>query len=113
MKFAILAIMALTSSYAVAGALDVKDPYEGKPYISNPNTACVDGQTQIFTEARGNDRFVNVLRTCVNGRYYPKSVTKGAACKEGTVAFWSVAREGLDRYDTVKFVCVNGKYIAQ
>ena len=114
MKFAIIALAALTSSFAVAGALDVKDPYQGKPYIHNPKSACKEGSTQLFVESiNGFDRYVNVIRTCVNGAYYPRQITKAQACKEGAVAYWSVSRQGLDSYDNVRFVCVGGKYIKQ
>ena len=114
MKFAIIALTAFTSSFAVAGALDMIDPYEGRPFASNPDSSCQDGQSQLFVESvNGIDRYVNVIRTCVNGVYYPRLITKAKACQEGAVGFWSVARPGLDRRDSVKFVCVGGKYTRQ
>lgn len=110
----IAAAIAFVGSFASAGALDVQDPYAGVTPNYHAVTKCTDGQTAWFQEpkAGNSDRYVNVLRTCVNGRYYPKSTTVGKGCKEGAVGFWQVAKAGnSDRYDTVKFTCVNGKYV--
>lgn len=113
MKLALVALIALTSSSAFAGALDAKQyNYESEAFFPKVAEHCVDGKTQMFVESiNGLDRYVNVIRTCVNGVYYPRQITTAKACQEGAVGFWSVGKAVNDNQATTKFVCVGGKYI--
>lgn len=110
MKSIVIALIALSSSMAFAGALDVQDGIVSTgPSVA---VACTEGARSVFTEAvPGTDRYINVVRTCVNGSYYPKTSTVARPCKEGAVAFWEVSEGVNDHQVTVKFVCVNGKYV--
>ena len=112
MKLVITALIALTSASAFAGALDAKQyNYEDEAYFPKVAEHCVDGNTQMFVESiNGFDRYVNVIRTCVNGVYYPRQITVAKPCQEGAVAFWSVGKPVNDNQATQRFVCVGGKY---
>ena len=71
---------------------------------------CVEGNRSLFQEPRGNDKYVSVWRTCVNGRYYPKSVTKGTPCKEGATSIFYENIPNTDHQKMVVRTCVDGRY---
>ena len=112
MKSIVVALIALSGSFAFAGgALDAAQ-YDYSDAKNVPAATCVEGSKKTFTEAvAGLDRYVNVVRTCVNGSFYPKHTTVGRPCKEGAVAFWSVGTGVNDNQVTTRFVCTNGKYV--
>jgi len=111
-KFLLLAVASLTSPLAMAGALDVADPYENRPFLARPDSTCKDGQSQLFVESvNGLDRYVNVIRTCKNGVYYPRTITKNKNCKDGATGFWSSPKG--PRYGEVQYTCVGGRYVRQ
>jgi|GEM_PF-2607916 hypothetical protein len=109
-KMIIAAAVALTGSFALAGALDVPAPLPvGGQKITFPY--CKDGAQATFVEQNAVGRTIYVTRTCTNGRWYPKTNPKIIKCQEGATAVWSVARPGLDRYDNVTYVCHDGKWV--
>lgn len=74
---------------------------------------CVEGNRSLFTEPgpgpNGEDHQISVWRTCVNGRYYPKSTTVGKRCKEGATAVFT-KDIGNDRQVIEVRTCENGRY---
>lgn len=74
---------------------------------------CREGSRQIFTEHDStNDRSYQVVRTCTNGRWYPKAppVTP-IQCKEGrTQIFWENSSNSDHQVQVIK-VCRSGKWI--
>lgn len=115
MKQVILAaVIALAGSFAMADGGDHQQYNPTPNYNPAPAQPCVDGTQKYFYESRANglDGMVYVLRTCVNGSYYPKSVTKGLGCKEGARMIVTEPRDGFtDRTVTRTYVCRNGKYV--
>lgn len=74
---------------------------------------CKEGSRTIFTEYDStNDRSYQVVRTCQNGRWYPKAPPVTIRkCKEGsTTIFWENDSTN-DRTVMVAKVCRNGKWI--
>jgi hypothetical protein len=104
------AVVALSGSMAFAGALDARQ-YGYEDGMGLKHTPCVDGTTKAFTEVNQYDRAITVVRTCVNGRYFPKTTTVGRPCKEGSYARWMVGNNINDRSKNTLFVCVGGKYV--
>ncbi|HMN69294.1 MAG TPA: hypothetical protein PKC28_12195, partial [Bdellovibrionales bacterium] len=75
---------------------------------------CKDGQQTWFTEARPHGHGqVRVLRTCVDGRYYPKKTTKGVRCKEGQQAWFTKTAPRGDGQISELRTCVDGRYYAK
>lgn len=109
-KIMIAAIVALSSSFAVAGALDAAQ-YDysdaGTPAAVKP---CVNGTTQVVMEQHPFlDRQVAVTRICVNGSFNAHVTPR--KCKEGAFASWTVQNSINDRSHNVTYVCKAGKWI--
>lgn len=110
-QFVLTAIIALTGSFATAGALDNQDAYQDHTPVYT-TVRCKDGATAIFTEGNSvNDRTKTVTRTCVNGSYYPKSTVVVLACKEGSINYEPVFSNVNDRIRYEARVCRGGKYV--
>jgi hypothetical protein len=74
------------------------------------SVGCKDGDRSFFTESLPNDRSRQVLRTCENGRYYPKSAPVILPCRDGQ----RVKMQDMDprtyRLVEVVRVCKGGRY---
>lgn len=87
---------------------------ERAAYVRVPRAiVCVDGTTQAFYERDTiQDQTVLVVRTCVNGRFFPKATpVKKYACVEGSISSGSVFDPTLDHNVTVVTKCVGGKHV--
>jgi hypothetical protein len=72
--------------------------------------ACVDGTRSLFAEHDQYDREVNVWKTCVNGAFYPKTVTVAQACKDGEKTYDYQSNGINDSKKLVVRTCKNGRY---
>jgi hypothetical protein len=87
---------------------------ERAAYVKNPSPiVCAEGSTQAFYEYNTKeDRVELVVRTCVNGRFFPKAApTKAYRCVEGTLNSNSVYDATLDHNITIVTKCVGGKHV--
>ncbi|HRO66527.1 MAG TPA: hypothetical protein PL182_03075 [Pseudobdellovibrionaceae bacterium] len=115
MKAVILAaVVALSGSFALAdsGAMDQRDRESGP--APGTHIVCTEGTTQVFSEPRANglDGMISVVRTCHDGRWYPKAkAVTPRRCIEGKTAFFTEFNNINDRSRTVTYVCHNGKYV--
>lgn len=73
---------------------------------------CLEGHVQVFHEQRLNaERPQPVLRTCTNGRYYPRAATtRPTTCKNGHIQMFHEAREN-DGSERVWKMCRAGRYL--
>src|SRR5688572_7044400 len=76
----ILAVSAICHAQSSGGGGGADRP---SPRFISFSHICKDGEQAMFTEARANDRTVQVLRTCENGRYYPKAAPVILRCRDG------------------------------
>lgn len=77
--------------------------------VSAAPLTCKEGSTAYFQEPTSNGRWVQVLRTCHDGRFYPKTEVAPLTCKEGSTAYFQEALPNGD-WTQVLRTCHNGRF---
>lgn len=78
--------------------------------VVSPIRTCKEGAVETFTKLDVSGRTVTFQRTCVNGRFFPKSNVKALVCKEGSSELFS-EQDVFGRNNDVWKTCVNGKWV--
>lgn len=71
---------------------------------------CADGVRAPFQLADSNGRWIEVWRTCENGRFFPKQEVVPLRCQDGSIQLMSWPDEFTGKHEVIPVICLNGKF---
>lgn len=80
--------------------------------VSAAPLTCKEGSQAFFQEPTVNGRWTQVLRTCHDGRFYPKTDVVPLTCKEGSQAYFQEPTIN-GHWTQVLRTCHNGRFYAK
>lgn len=105
--FAVLTAAAVAKAQSLGGGGGGSRPT--MMFAASP-MECVEGSRERFQIGDVSGRWTTVLRTCENGRFFPKQETTPLRCKDGKIEMMTWEDPQTRRREVIPVVCLNGKF---